>query len=132
MRESFTVETSERVSFTDVTDRVEAVVPRRVGQGLCTVFVPHTTAGITINEAEPGLLGDLESAVVDLVPEGAGYEHDDVDDNADAHLRSALLGGSVSVPVSRGSLDLGTWQSILLFDGDGPRTRTVEVTVLSA
>lgn len=132
MRDRITIETEGRVSVTDITDQVSDVVPLDVGQGVCTVFVPHTTAGVTVNEAESRLIADLEAALADLVPTGDGYRHDAVDDNADAHLRSVLLGPSVTIPVSTGDLDLGTWQSVLLFEGDGPRTRQVEVSVLSA
>lgn len=132
MRTQRTIETPEGASVHDVTDEVRDAVPVEVGQGLCTVFVPHTTAGVVVNEAEPGLIGDLETLVERLVPGGEEYRHDAVDDNASAHLRSALLGQSVTIPVSRGDLDLGTWQSVLFFEGDGPRSRTLEVTVLSA
>ncbi|MFB6125042.1 MAG: secondary thiamine-phosphate synthase enzyme YjbQ [Halanaeroarchaeum sp.] len=132
MRTQRTIETAEGASVRDVTEEVRDAVPVEVGQGLCTVYVPHTTAGVFVNEAEPGLVGDLETLVERLVPEGEEYRHDAVDDNASAHLRSALLGQSVTIPVSRGDLDLGTWQSVLFFEGDGPRSRTLEVTVLSA
>lgn len=132
MRTQRTIETPEGASVRDVTEEVRDAVPVEVGQGLCTVYVPHTTAGVFVNEAEPGLVGDLETLVERLVPEGEEYRHDSVDDNASAHLRSALLGQSVTIPVSRGDLDLGTWQSVLFFEGDGPRSRTLEVTVLSA
>jgi secondary thiamine-phosphate synthase enzyme len=132
MRETFTVETSERVSVEDVTDAVQQRVPTEIGQGLCTVYVPHTTAGVTVNEAEAGLLEDVESVLASLVPADGGYAHDDVDDNADAHLRSMLLGSSVTIPVTTGELNLGTWQSVLFFEGDGPRRRTVEMSVIAS
>jgi secondary thiamine-phosphate synthase enzyme len=90
------------------------------------VFVEHTTAGLSVNEAEPRLLGDIERALTELVPE-SGWDHDEIDDNADAHLRSMLLGRDVTIPVADGTLGLGTWQSILLVECDGPRTRTVTV-----
>jgi len=123
----FQVETSDRVDVRDVTSEVEASVPADVERGVCTVFVPHTTAGVVVNENESRLRADLTRALDSLVPRGDGYEHDAIDDNADAHLRAMLLGESVSVPVSQGSLDLGTWQSVLFVEGDGPRTRSVEV-----
>ena len=121
------VETGERVEVRDVTDEVAATVPDDVDRGVCTVYCPHTTAGVVVNEAERGLLRDLEAALERLVPRGAGYDHDAVDDNADAHLRATLLGESVSVPVADGALALGTWQSVLLVEGDGPRRRRLEV-----
>jgi len=125
-RRSIEVSTDERVTTVELTDQVEAAVPD-TATGTCTVFVEHTTAGLSINEAEPRLREDIERALTELVPE-SGWAHDEIDDNADAHLRSMLLGRSVTVPVTDGSLDLGTWQSILLVECDGPRTRTVSVT----
>ncbi len=121
----FQVSTSERVDIVDITEEVN----RRIfsDADTCTVFVPHTTAGVVINENESGLLADLESALSQLVPEGSHYQHDQIDDNADAHLRSMLLGSDVTIPVESGDLALGTWQSILFVDCDGPRTRTVRV-----
>ncbi|MFB6143220.1 MAG: secondary thiamine-phosphate synthase enzyme YjbQ [Halorientalis sp.] len=123
--ETLEVPTEERVALTDITDRVAAAVPGSAA-GTCTVFVRHTTAGLTVNEAEPRLLDDIEAAVADLVPE-SGWAHDELDGNADAHLRSMFLGRDVTVPVADGTLDLGTWQSVLLVECDGPRTRTVSV-----
>ncbi|AKH97682.1 secondary thiamine-phosphate synthase enzyme YjbQ [Halanaeroarchaeum sulfurireducens] len=130
MSGSFTVETDHGVSVTDVTDLVTERVPDNVEDGICTVHVPHTTAGVTINEAESGLLADVETILSTLVSDDQAYRHDEIDDNATAHLRSMLLGSSVSVPITDGHLDLGTWQSILFFDGDGPRRRTVTVAIV--
>ena len=123
------VETGSRVEAVDVTDRVAEAVPGDVRRGTCTVFVRHTTAGVAVNEAEGGLLADVEATLEALVPAGAGYEHDAVDDNADAHLRAMLLGASATVPVVEGALVLGTWQSVLLVECDGPRRRRLEVVV---
>lgn len=106
-----------------MTGRVEEALPSDA-EGTCTVFVRHTTAGVAVNEAESRLLSDVESFLADLVPDG-GWAHDRIDDNADSHLRALLLGPSVTLPVSDGRLDLGTWQSVLLVECDGPRTRTV-------
>ena len=122
------VSTSERIEVVDVTDEVAGVVPDDA-DGAITVFVPHTTAGVTINEAESGLLADLENALERLVPEDGEYAHDRLDGNADAHLRAMLLGSDVTVPVEDGTLELGTWQSILFVEGDGPRTRELEIVV---
>lgn len=122
---SFEVSTDGRVTTVDLTDRVAAVLPDGT-TGTCTVFVEHTTAGVSINEAEGRLLGDIERVLTELVPE-SGWAHDELDDNADAHLRSMLLGRDVTVPVTDGDLGLGTWQSILLVECDGPRRRTVTV-----
>ena len=121
----FTVSTDERLSVCDITDRVEQALPDDAS-GTATVFVEHTTAGIAVNEAEPRLLSDFEEALAEMVPDD-GWAHDDIDDNADAHVRSLLIGPGKTLPVEDGSLALGTWQSVLLVECDGPRTRTVRV-----
>ncbi|MFB6106221.1 MAG: secondary thiamine-phosphate synthase enzyme YjbQ [Halobacteriaceae archaeon] len=109
-----------------MTDRVDAALSADA-DGVATVFVPHTTAGVVVGEAESGLLADLRSLLADLVPEAGDYRHDAVDDNAAAHLRATVLGEHVAVPVSAGALDLGTWQSVLFVECDGPRERRVRV-----
>ena len=122
---TFTVETDDRTAVHDVTGRVRAALPDDTS-GTCTVFCEHTTAGLVVNEAERGLLNDVASFVESLAPDD-GWAHDEIDDNADSHLRALLLGSHVTVPVADGDLDLGTWQSVLLVECDGPRTRTVRV-----
>jgi secondary thiamine-phosphate synthase enzyme len=125
MRAQFEVSTDARVTTADITDRVADTLPADA-DGTCTVFVRHTTAGLSVNEAESRLLGDIERALESLVPE-SGWDHDRIDDNADAHLRSMLLGRDLTLPVVDGELDLGTWQSVLLVECDGPRTRSITV-----
>lgn len=122
---TFTVETDRRTQAVDVTDRVAAALPADA-DGTATVFVRHTTAAVTVNEAESNLLADVETFLSGTVDD-EGWAHDRLDDNADSHLRAMLVGPSVTVPVSEGSLDLGTWQSVLLCECDGPRSRTVSV-----
>ncbi|QHS16877.1 secondary thiamine-phosphate synthase enzyme YjbQ [Halopenitus persicus] len=119
------IETDGPTAVHDVTDRVEAAITTDA-DGLVTVFVRHTTAGVVVNEPESRLLGDVETFLEELVPD-EGWEHDRLDDNADAHLRAMLLGESVTVPVSDGTLDLGRWQAVLLVECDGPRTRSIDV-----
>jgi secondary thiamine-phosphate synthase enzyme len=123
----FTVETEDRLSTVDVTAELEAAIPEGV-DGVCTALAKHTTAALTVNEAESRLLGDVETFLSDLVPD-SGWDHDRIDDNADSHLRAGVLGPSVSVPVADGELALGTWQSVILVECDGPRTREVVVEV---
>lgn len=125
MAETLSVSTDERLSVIDVTDRVAGALPADAS-GTATVFVPHTTAAVTINEGEPRLVEDLEAAFAELIADD-GWAHDRIDNNADSHIRASLIGPSVTVPVSDGSLDLGTWQSILFVECDGPRTRSLEV-----
>lgn len=127
---SFSVQTRRRAQLVDVTDRVaDAVEKSRVGDGVCHVFVPHTTAGVTINEgADPDVARDLEKHLGALVPKEAGFEH--AEGNADSHIKTALVGPSCTAPVRAGKLALGTWQAIFLCEWDGPRTRKVEVAIV--
>ena len=124
----FEVRTEERLATVDVTDRVASAVPDDA-DGLCNVFVEHTTAGVVVNEAEDRLREDVAAFLRDAVADD-GWRHDEIDDNADAHLRAMLAGNGVTVPVSDGSLSLGTWQSVLFVECDGPRTRRVRVTTV--
>jgi secondary thiamine-phosphate synthase enzyme len=121
----FEVSTERRLSVSDITDRVEGAIPDDAS-GTATVFVRHTTAAVTVNESESRLLGDFERALDELVAD-TGWDHDALDGNADSHVRAMLVGPSVTVPVTDGTLDVGTWQSVLLVECDGPRTRTVQV-----
>jgi len=123
--ETFDVSTSERLEVFDITDRVEEQIPSDA-TGTVTVFVQHTTAGVTVNEGESRLLSDFESALDELVPD-SGWQHDQIDDNADSHIRSLLVGSGTTIPVVEGELQLGTWQSVLFVECDGPRERTVQV-----
>jgi len=125
---TFTIETTATVDVRDITDEVAARIPDTIDEGLCTVFVPHTTAGITVNEAEPRLLADLRTLLETLVEDTADWGHDAIDDNAAAHLRTMLVGADTTIPIRDGALAVGTWQSILLVESDGPRTRQVSVT----
>lgn len=126
--ETFTIRTDRETHVVDVTDRVEATLPPEA-DGTATVFVRHTTAGVTVNEAESNLLGDIETFLGRAVDDG-GWDHDRLDGNADSHLRALVVGPSVTIPVTDGSLELGTWQSVLFIECDGPRSRTVSVRVV--
>jgi len=123
----FTVETTDKTTVVDITDRVAEILPADA-DGVCTVFVRHTTAGVVVNENERRLRQDLTDALETLVPD-EGWAHDALDGNADSHIRAMLLGESVTVPVRDGELQLGRWQSILFMECDGPRTRTVDVMI---
>lgn len=126
---SLTIRTSRRSEFIDITAEVAQVV-RECGvvDGIVTVFVPHTTAGITINEnADPSVVRDILSTLEKLVPAGVGYTHSE--GNADSHIKASLMGSSVQVFVEGGRLALGTWQGIYFCEFDGPRTRHVWVKV---
>lgn len=125
MHRTIEVDTTRGIQVQDVTSRLEAEVPADT-TGLCLLTCRHTTAGLTVNEAEPGLLEDFETFLAEVVPD-RDWRHDRIDDNAESHLQSVLVGPSVTVPVAGGAFDLGTWQSILLVECDGPRTRRIEV-----
>ena len=121
------VETNSQTECIDITDRVAATLPDNA-DGVCTVFSQHTTMGVVVNEAESRLLDDLAAALDDLIPD-SGWQHDEIDDNADSHVRAMLVGESVTVPVADGTPQLGRWQSILAVECDGPRSRTLTVCI---
>jgi secondary thiamine-phosphate synthase enzyme len=132
----------ERTQFIDLTEWVGRCLRQaRIGHGIAVVRVLHTTAAIVINENEPLLLGDLKAMLERLAPEGEAYAHDDplrrrvnVEPeerrNGHAHARALLLGESKQISVLEGALELGRWQSIFLVELDGPRRRTISVTVM--
>jgi len=126
------IRTERRTQVLDITRQVrEAVAGERGSAAL--VYVPHTTAGVTINEhADPAVARDLESALERIVDDGWPWEHvEPGEENAPTHVRAALMGPSVVVPlVGLGSLELGVWQGIFFCEFDGPRDRKVYVTVL--
>jgi len=127
------IDTSKRIELVDITSQVqEEVSKNEITEGICFISTRHTTAGIIINENESGLKEDILDLLNKLVPDGAGYRHDRIDNNADSHLKAVLLGASEALPVSAGKLELGTWQRIFFAEMDGPRSRTVNVTLLKA
>lgn len=127
------VRTRKKNDVLDLTRQVTELVQQAdLERGVCHVYVPHATAAIIVNENDdPQISQDLLTALAGLVPEGV-WLHDKVDDNGAAHLKATILGPSESVPVHRGRLALGTWQAIMLVDFDGPRDRTVLVTLTRA
>ena len=132
--QSFQVPTRQREQFVDVTAQVrEAVAKTGVANGLVYVYSPHTTAGVTINEnSDPDVPRDMLAWLRDAIPQ-AGPARDRFrhgEGNADAHLKTSLMGAGQLVPLVGGKLALGTWQAIFLAEFDGPRTRTLHVQVL--
>ncbi len=127
--QTLNVKTSARVEMVDITSQVtQAISDEGVDDGLAVVFVPHTTAGVTINEnADPDVARDIRSHLNKLVPASEGYAH--AEGNADAHIKSSLFGPSLVLIVSRGRPVLGTWQAVYFCEGDGPRRRKVHVAV---
>ena len=127
---TFEVRTRERVCFVDISRDVADLV-RGAGDGAVVVFVPHTTAGVTINEdADPSVRADLEMALDRIVLGDLPFRH--AEGNSDAHTKAGLMGSSVTVPVVDGDLQLGTWQGIYFAEFDGPRRRRVLVSYLRA
>ena len=117
--------------FIDITGQVRKIVASgNVQNGLCQIFVPHTTAGVTINEnADPDVVTDMLAALGKMVPD-LHYRHSE--GNSPAHVKSSLVGCSITVPISEGRLCLGTWQGIYFCEFDGPRTRKVWVQLVGS
>jgi len=129
--EMLSVKTDRRTQLVDVTAKVQkAVSAAGVGSGICYLYVPHTTAGITINEcADRDVARDVESALDRLVPATGAYRHSE--GNSDAHIKAVLVGASQAVPVEGGKLALGRWQGVFLCEFDGPRERKLSVKVVA-
>ena len=126
------VKTDSRVVTVDITGQVNDVVSRtKIDNGLCNLFALHTTAAVIVSENwDPDVIGDLLRQLQKLVPRDAGYHHSE--GNSQAHILSVMLGTSISIPVEHGKLKLGRWQGVMLAEFDGPRERTVAVTVIAA
>jgi secondary thiamine-phosphate synthase enzyme len=122
--------TERRCQLLDITKLVEeAVASSGVKDGICVLFVPHTTAGITVNEAaDPSVARDISNTLSRLVPEGASYSHSE--GNADSHIKSVLVSPSLTLLVKGGRLVLGTWQGVFFCEFDGPRSRKLLVKVM--
>ena len=123
------LQTRRHVEFVDVTGLVaEAVSGSGLRDGICVVYVPHTTAGATLNEnADPDVLADLQRALAEMVPSGP-FRHSE--GNSPAHIQASLVGSSVTLPIVQGRLALGTWQGVYFCEFDGPRHRRVLVGCL--
>ncbi len=123
----FSVRTNARSEMIDITDRIRALLKEsRIRSGICHVFVPHTTAAVTINEnADPDVPRDILSELDKIVPHNDHYRH--VEGNSAAHIKASIVGASETLLIENGDLVLGTWQSIFFCEFDGPRTRRVIV-----
>lgn len=125
------IKTEQRTQLLDVTAQVAKVVKKAgVRSGICHLYVPHTTAGVIINEHDdPDVARDIEMAFDRLVPQNAGYRHSE--GNSDSHIKAALAGSSATIFISDGKLDLGRWQGIFFCEFDGPRERRLSVKIVS-
>lgn len=126
------VGTTNHTQFVNIDGKVqEAIAEAGLKDGICHIFVPHTTAGITINEnADPDVVADIIQALERTIPWRANYAH--AEGNAAAHVKASVMGFSQSVPVNGGKLAFGTWQSLYFCEFDGPRTRKVRITCIPA
>ena len=122
---TFAVSTSKTMQFSDITSQVQkAVTASGIQEGVCHVYNPHTTAGLTINEgADPAVQTDILTALQKIVPMSHPYQH--LEGNSPAHVMASLVGSSVTVFIENGRLQLGTWQKIFFCEFDGPRSRKV-------
>jgi secondary thiamine-phosphate synthase enzyme len=130
MLKTFNVGTSSRSELVDITSQVQNVVDDAgVKNGMCYVYVPHTTAAVTINEgADPSVVRDITNALNRLIPKDGGYHH--MEGNSDAHIKTSLVGSSETVIIEKGKLQLGTWQSVFFCEFDGPRNRKAVVKII--
>lgn len=126
------VKTDSRVATVDITQQVnEAIARTKIESGLCNLFTLHTTAAVIVSENwDPDVTDDLLRQLQKLVPHDAGYQHSE--GNSQAHILSVMLGTLINIPIERGKLKLGRWQGVMLAEFDGPRERTVAVTVIAS
>src|SRR6266550_8435199 len=126
------VTTERKTQLLDITSRVQDVLGDTDGAVAALIYVPHTTAGVTINEhADPAVARDFEAALERIVGDGWGWQHiEEGEENAPSHIRASLMSPQILVPLDSGRLALGTWQGIFFCEFDGPRERTVYVTPL--
>ena len=130
MLKHISIESSKRSEFIDITARIEGLVESsKVSDGICHLYVPHTTAAVTINEgADPSVKRDIIASLDKLVPHVGDYMH--MEGNSDAHIKATLTGSSESILIEKGSLVLGTWQSVYFCEFDGPRSRQLMVKIV--
>ncbi len=131
MIKNISIKTKTRTELIDITSDVQRIVDETgIKNGICYLYVPHTTAGITINEgADPSVVKDIQTTLNKLIPRDLNYSH--MEGNSDAHIKSTLVGVSKVALIDNGKLLLGTWQSIFFCEFDGPRQRRVLVKLIS-
>jgi len=126
------IKTKKRIEFIEITESVGKIVKEsKIREGICVIFCPHTTAGLTINEnADPSVRKDIISHLEKIVPPRGNYSH--LEGNADSHIKSSFLGSSLNLIIHQEKLVLGTWQGIYFCEFDGPRQRKVYLKLISA
>ena len=127
---NLSVKTSSKTELIDITSKIATLVKESgVSEGLCMLYVPHTTAAVTINEsADPSVRGDIMMVLNQIIPWDANYKH--LEGNSPAHVKSTLVGAAELMVIENGSLVLGTWQGLFFCEFDGPRTRKMHVRIL--
>ncbi len=130
MIKTIKVKTNTRTELVDITSHVKKIVDESgTKSGICYIYVPHTTAAVTINEgADPAVLKDITSTLNEHFPQRADYHH--IEGNSDAHIKTSLVGSSETVIIEKSKLQLGTWQAIFFCEFDGARNRTVYVKIM--
>lgn len=122
---------SKRLEIIDITKDLNDILGKcKINEGIINIFAVHSTAGIVVNENESRLINDFQNSLERIVPENNNYGHDQIDNNADSHIRAFLIGSSETIPFSNNRLSLGTWQSVFFVELDGPRNRKFIVTVM--
>lgn len=137
MFKTLLLKTNKKLEISDITrDIVTIVNESNINNGLVNIWVPHTTAGLTVNEYDPDLWNDILSTMMNIVPPNGTYHHNakyrhlSREQNAHAHILSSIIKPSLSIPLNEGEMILGTWQSILFFEFDGPRNRSLQIQIL--
>ena len=132
MRE-IAIRTTQRTQLVEITEQIQSAVDGANGAAAVLVYVPHTTAGVTVNErADPMVARDFEAALERIVDDGWSWKHIELgEENAPSHIRAALMSPQVLVPLDDGKLALGTWQGVFFCEFDGPRDRTIYVATLA-
>ena len=130
MNTEISIKSRSRNEFINITSEVQNAVDKSgIKDGVCYIFVPHTTAGITINEAaDPDVVADIQQELNKIAPAGSHYRH--TEGNADAHIKASIIGSSLTVFIENSKLKLGTWQGIFFCEFDGPRNRKVWVKIM--
>jgi secondary thiamine-phosphate synthase enzyme len=127
VKKDLSVKSHQHHELIDLTSEINDLIKKEgISSGFCIIFVPHTTAAVTINEgADPDVKHDILTMLSTLIPRDSGYHHGE--GNSDAHIKTSLLGSSEYIGIENNRLKLGTWQHVFFFEGDGPRTRRVNI-----
>ena len=131
--EVITVRSNRRNELIDINQQVADIVAKSgIKEGICSIYSPHATCGIMINENyDPNICLDIIDCLSEYIPQGK-WRHDKIDNNADAHIKASIVGPSETIPVKDGNLIMGTWQSLMLADFDGPRERRIIVNIIKS